>query len=84
MKKAEMLKLLDASTIVALLKIYGLNYRHVAIRLNCVRQNISYLLKHDSFNEHQREVVLELLLQHGLEASELALIRHMTKKVKQL
>lgn len=75
-----MLKLLDATTIVALLKIYDLHYKHVAIRLNCTRQNITHLVKADSFSPYQRELILELLLQYGLEATELALVHHMTKK----
>ena len=84
MEKSEMMKLLDASTIAILLKIYGLKYKHVGLRLRCSRQNVGYLLKFDNFSPYQREIILELLLQHGLEASELVLVHHMTKKVKQL
>ena len=84
MEKSEIIRLLDAPTIVALLKIYDLHYKHVGIRLRCSRQNVSYLLKADSFKQYQREIILDLLLQHGLEASELVVVHHMTKKVKQL
>lgn len=79
-----MMPLLNAPTIVALLKIYDLNYKHVGIRLRCSRQNVGYLLKADSFKQYQREIILDLLLQHGLEATELVVVHHMTKKVKQL
>ena len=83
MDKPTMLKLLDASTIVALLKIYNLSYRNLALLFRCSRQNIVYLIKHDRFSEYQRETVLDLFLQYGLEPSELVLVHHMSKKVNQ-
>ena len=80
MDKATMLSLLDAKTIAALLKIYNLPYRHLALIFRCTRQNIVYLLKYDRFSEYQREVVLDVFLEYGLEPSELVLVHHMTKK----
>ncbi|MCP1146157.1 hypothetical protein [Lysinibacillus endophyticus] len=84
MDKKQLIQKLDASTIVALLKIYNLKYKHIAGRLSCTRQNVLYLLKNDCFKEYQRYIILDLFLQYGLTDTELALIHHMTKKVKQL
>lgn len=84
MDKSEMLKLLDSHTISALLKIYNLKYKHIAVRLHCTKQNIVSMMKTDRFTESQRRTVLDLFLQHGLEATELVLIYHMTNKLRKV
>lgn len=78
------LQMLDPATIIALLKIYNLSYKNLALLLRCTRQNIVYLLKYDRLNEYQTEIILELFKQHGLEDTELVLIHYMTRKVTQL
>jgi ribosome-interacting GTPase 1 len=80
--KTEMIKLLDAETISALLRIYNLKYKHIAIRFNCTKENIVYLMKHDRFKDYQREIILELFQLQGLEVTELILIHHMANKSK--
>jgi hypothetical protein len=80
--KTELLKLLDSATISAILRIYGITYKHLAIKLNCTRPNVSYHIKHDSFKGFEREVILDLFFQHGLEVVELMLINNMVKTAK--
>jgi predicted XRE-type DNA-binding protein len=84
-KKAEVLKLLDAETITALLKIYNLKYENIAIRLHITRQAIVYKMRKDRWKDFEKEIVLDLLQQHGLEITELILINKMvttSRKVK--
>ncbi|MED4037044.1 hypothetical protein [Niallia taxi] len=81
------LNYMDTETIAALLKIYNLTYRHVAIRLNCTRPNISYHMKNDTFKPFEREMILRLFLERGLEFAELVIINKLittSKKVNTL
>lgn len=80
MDKKTQLQLLNPTTIIALLKIYNLSYKNLALLLRCTRQNIVYLLKNERLSDYQKELILELLLQHGLEPTELVLIHYMTMK----
>lgn len=83
--KTEVLKLLDKETILVLLAIYGIRHRNLAALFNVTRPAISYLIKHDAFKPYQREVILNLLLDNGMELLELMLVNKMVttaKKVK--
>lgn len=80
MNKNTQLQMLDPPTITALLKIYNLSYKNLALLLRCTRQNIVYLLKNERLSEYQTEIILELFKQHGLEDTELVLIHYMTRK----
>ncbi len=82
--KAELIKLLDADTLVALLKIYGITYKHLAIRLNVTRPAISYHVKNNSFKSHDLRIVLDLLFNHGLEVAELILINKMVNTARKV
>jgi hypothetical protein len=80
--KSEAIRLLDAETISALLRIYNLKYKHLAVRFNCTKENIVYLIKHDRFKDYQREIILELFMQHGLDLTQLTLIHIMANQSK--
>jgi hypothetical protein len=82
--KKEVLKLLDANTMKALLRLYGLDYKFLAVRLGCTRPNIHYHLKHDTFKDYQRENILELLFKQGLEVAELVIINQLVNKQKKV
>lgn len=82
--KAELLKLLDADTIKALLRLYGIDYKKIAIRFDQTRPAIYYQLKNDSFKDYQRAIILDLFTQHGLEATELILINKMMTTMKKV
>ncbi|WP_430789470.1 hypothetical protein VBD025_03930 [Virgibacillus flavescens] len=82
--KKEVLQLLDADTIIALLKVVNLKYKHVAGRLNISRQAIVYLMKHDAYKDWQKEIILEMLLQHGCEVAEIMLVHQMVNKAKKV
>jgi hypothetical protein len=79
-----LIDLLDPSTIKALMSIYQIRLKHIAVRLNGVsKQAVKYHLDRGSFKAWQKEVILDLFIDHGLEAAELILINTMTnKKVK--
>ncbi|MFJ7729280.1 hypothetical protein ACIQXV_24545 [Neobacillus sp. NPDC097160] len=79
---AEVIKLLDAPTISALFRLYGINYDSIAFRLRQTRQAIVYKQKHDSWKPYERQLVYELLKQHGLESTELILINKMANTSK--
>lgn len=78
--KAELLKLMDAPTITALLRIYDIKYPTLAFKFSCSRQNIVYLMKHDAFKEYQRQALYELFKSYGMEDLELILLHNMTAK----
>ncbi|MGE6488787.1 hypothetical protein [Paenisporosarcina sp. NPDC076898] len=82
--KAELLKLLDADTIKALLRLYGIDYKKIAIRFGQTRPAIYYQLKNDSFKDYQREILLNLFIQNGLEAAELILINKLMTTMKKV
>ncbi|MFJ7994291.1 hypothetical protein ACIQY5_19210 [Peribacillus frigoritolerans] len=82
--KTEVLKLLDKETILALLAIYGIRHRNLAARFNVSRPAISYLLKQDAFKPYQREVILNLLLDNGMELVELILVNKMVNTAKKV
>ncbi|WP_066385483.1 hypothetical protein [Neobacillus mesonae] len=75
--KAELLMLLDSATIKALLRLYGLGYKSIAVRFGVTRPAINYMLRHDSFKDYQRQILLDLFFQLGMEATELILINKM-------
>jgi predicted DNA-binding protein YlxM (UPF0122 family) len=72
--------LLTPATITALKNIYGLSLKHIAVRLNVTPQAVFYLLKNDRLKDYQKQIILDLLLDHGLEYTELILINTMTNK----
>lgn len=82
--KAELLQLLDAETIKALLRLYGIDYKNIAIRFGQTRPAIYYQLKNDSFKDYQREIILNLFIQYGLEAAELILINKMMATMRKV
>jgi hypothetical protein len=78
--KKELLQLLDAITISALLRLYGITYKQLAAHLFCTRQNLFYLLKNDKFKDWQREKIFKFLHErYGLEITELIVIHYMLK-----
>ena len=82
--KAELLKLLDADTIKAIARLYGIDYKRIAIRFGLTRPAIHYQLKNNSFKDYQREIILDLFTQYGLEAAELILINKMMTTMKKV
>jgi hypothetical protein len=82
--KTEVLKLLDKETILALLAIYGIRHKSLAARFHVSRPAISYLLKHDAFKPYQRELILNLLMDHGMELLELILVNRMVNTAKKV
>ncbi|MBN3553302.1 hypothetical protein JYA63_03425 [Fictibacillus nanhaiensis] len=82
--KTEVMKLLDEKTLKALLRLYGIDYKFLAVRLGCTRPNIHYHLKHDTFKQYQRENILELLFKQGLEVAELVIINQLVTKQKKV
>ncbi|QFT88070.1 hypothetical protein FIU87_05405 [Bacillus sp. THAF10] len=80
--KSKLINLLDSATITALLRLYGLNYKHFAIRFNVTREAIHYRMKTDCWKAYERELILELFISHGLEMAELMLIHQMVTKRK--
>ena len=83
-EKNEVIQLLDASTITALLRIYNLKYKHIAGMFNVTRPAVTYMIKHDSFKDWQREKVLEMFQHQGLEIAELMLIHQMVNTSKKV
>ncbi|WNF35685.1 hypothetical protein RJD24_14650 [Bacillaceae bacterium IKA-2] len=77
--KAKTLEMLDAVTISALVRVYGLKYDNIAIRMKCTRQNICYKQRTNSYTVYEKEIVWELLQQHGLDSTFLILINTMIK-----
>jgi hypothetical protein len=80
----EVVTLLDAPTISALFKIYDIGYKQVALRFRYSKANVTYKMKTDSWYLHERQMLLELFQQHGMEIVELMLINQMTNKAKKL
>ena len=78
----EIIKLLDSDTISALFRLYGITYDTIGIRMRMTRQAVTYKIKHDAFKDYEREIVLQLLQQHGLEISELILINKIINTAK--
>jgi hypothetical protein len=82
-KKDSLNDLLDPATIKALKNIYGLGLKHLAARLNITPQVIFYLLKNDWIKDYQKEAILQLFQDHGLEAAELIVLHTiLTKREK--
>lgn len=82
--KSKLISLLDADTISALLRIYGLGYKNLAVRFHVTREAIYYRQKTDCWKPYEREMILDLFVSHGLEMAELMLIHQMTNKRKVL
>ncbi|MFB5196154.1 hypothetical protein ACE198_14695 [Neobacillus sp. KR4-4] len=80
----QIIQYLDSATISALFRVYGIKYDAIGMRLRCTRQNIVYKMKTDSWKDYERQMVLELLRQHGLETVELILINRMVNTSKNL
>jgi transcriptional regulator with XRE-family HTH domain len=79
-KRDSLLDLLDPDTIKALKNIYGLSLKHLAARLNMTPQAVFYLLKNDRLKEYQKEIILSLFQDHGLESAELIVLHTMIQK----
>jgi hypothetical protein len=82
--KAEVLKMINQANVSALMRIYGITYQHLANRLRFTKQNVMYLLKAGTMKDYQKEIILEIFLQRGLEITELIFINHLTSKSKRL
>lgn len=75
--------MLDPATIKALINIYSLSLKHLAARLNMTPQAVFYLLKNERLKDYQKEIILILFQDHGLETAELILLHTMIiKRVK--
>jgi hypothetical protein len=81
-EKIEVLKMLDAETISALLKIYDLTYQQLALQLRCTRANVHYLLKNGNMKDYQKAIILDIFTDLGMETAELMLVHQMTSKAK--
>jgi hypothetical protein len=76
----QLIDLLDPNTIKALQSIYQIRLKHIAVRLNCTKQNVKYHLDNGSFKDWQKEVIYELLLENGLDQTELILVNSIANK----
>lgn len=79
-KKESLIDLLDPITIKAVSSLYQIRLKHIAIRLNVTKQAVKYHLDRSSFQDWQKEVILHLFMDHGLEAAELILIHTISNK----
>ncbi|MCK2018858.1 hypothetical protein [Peribacillus frigoritolerans] len=77
-----LLNLLDPTTIQGLLNIYNLSLKHVAGRMDCTVPAVHYLIKNDKLKDWQKERILELFSDHGLEVAELLLVNQMVNRRK--
>ncbi|MBN3556054.1 hypothetical protein JYA63_17375 [Fictibacillus nanhaiensis] len=78
--KHTILELLDPVTIKAVTALYQLRLKHIGYRLNCTPQAVKYNLDNDSFKQWQKEKILDLFMDHGIEVAELILINSMAIK----
>ncbi|WNS82223.1 hypothetical protein RRU94_15910 [Domibacillus sp. DTU_2020_1001157_1_SI_ALB_TIR_016] len=78
--KKSLIKLLDPATITALNNTYKPSLGNLAARLNRAPQNVFYYLENDSFKGYQKEIILDLLLDHCLEGTELILINSIVNR----
>ena len=83
-EKADLLEYMDAPTIRAILRIYGIPLKYVGFRLGVTKQAVVYQLKHDSMKDWQRLEILDLFYSYGLETLELILIWNMCSKAKEV
>ncbi|MDF2039354.1 MULTISPECIES: hypothetical protein [Cytobacillus] len=82
--KSKLISLLDSATIASILRLYGLTYKHLAIRFNITREAIHYRMKTDCWKPYEREMLLDLFVSYGMEMAELMLIHQMINKKKVL
>ncbi len=84
--EASLCELLDTETMKAVFRLYGIEYKKIAVRLGISRQLIYYKLKQAAFKPHEKRKILNILMQqYGMEATELMLLSKMintAKKVK--
>lgn len=74
--------MINSDTVPALMKIYDVTYQQLSLHFRMTKQGVIYLVHHDRLKEYQKEIVLDVFLQLGLETAELMLIHQMTYKAK--
>lgn len=77
--KESLTQYLTGPTIAALSRFYGISYKQMAARLRYGSSNVKYHVDGDSFAKWQRMALLDLFMDHGLEATELILIHQLLK-----
>ncbi|USK45517.1 hypothetical protein [Cytobacillus oceanisediminis] len=80
--KSKIIPLLDAETISALLRIYGIGYKNLAVRFGVTREAVWYRQKVDCWKPYEREMLLDLFVSYGMELAELILLHQMINKRK--
>lgn len=78
----QIIQLLDANTIGALFRLYGIKYDSVAFRLRVTKQSIVYRQKMDSWKPWERELVYEILKQHGCDSTLITIVNLMMQNQK--
>jgi hypothetical protein len=78
----DLIQLLDKDVIRFMFQLYDIGYKHIALKLRCTVQNITYKQRTDSWYPHERKMLLDLFRSYGMEIAELMLIHQMTSKAK--